>query len=179
MKASTARSIETIFWLGVWGLGIWWFANNILPLITQAIRQGVQATPTPTTPNTSSSTPTPSTPSQPAGGGISGLPGIDIGQTIAGLSSDIWNLLSGLGKQGALMNKTPTSTSVSGGLSAEDVANLTPTVKIGRGSGYGRSWLSKEEIERRLALAAQRSHTFSPGGGGTNEASSGPAEFTF
>jgi hypothetical protein len=167
MKASTARSIETIFWLGVWGLGIWWFANNILPLITQAIRQGVQATPTPTTP------------SQPAGGGISGLPGIDIGQTIAGLPNDVWNLLSGLGKQGALMNKTPTSTSVPGGLSAEDVANLTPTVKIGRGSGYGRSWLSQEEIERRLALAAQRSHTFSPGGGGTNEASSGPAKFTF
>lgn len=100
MKASTARSIETIFWLGVWGLGIWWFANNILPLITQAIRQGVQATPTPTTPNTSSSTPTPTTPSQPAGGGISGLPGIDIGQTIAGLPNDVWNLLSGLGKQG-------------------------------------------------------------------------------
>ena len=50
MRASTGRTLTTVFTLGILGAGAWWAWNNILPAIASRLQTTPTPTPTPTTP---------------------------------------------------------------------------------------------------------------------------------
>lgn len=173
MKSGTARGLKTLLYLGIVGAGAYWAYYNVLPAIARAVNSGGGSVP--------SGGGTTSTPSNAGNLNISDVArdmATDFSFGFSDILSSIQKGFSSLGVAGAALDAGNVQTMADYNDPARRAAALavaqasfdyTPTVRIGRGSGAGRSWLDPEELERRLALSEQLTQGSSPsiyGGGG-------------